>query len=55
MFLLVVLVIETKQEPQSNSEEKDSPSIIKDVFSSRLDAFSITSVALFDCLSEKQV
>ena len=34
-----VLAIERMQEPQSNLEEKDSPSIVKEDFSSGTDPF----------------
>ena len=35
IFLEELLAIEIRYEPQSNSEEKDNPSILKDDFSSK--------------------
>ena len=40
-----VLAIEIMQEPQSNLEEKVSPSILKDEFSSTKDPSIFTSIA----------
>ena len=45
IFLGVVLAIEIMSEPQSNLDEKDNPSILKDDFYSRTDP-SIVPVLL---------
>ena len=45
IFLEAVLAIETMQEPQSNLNEKEGPSILRDDFSSRTDLSNFTSIA----------
>ena len=42
-FILEVLATEITYEPQSNLEEKDNPSILKDDFSSKTDPSIFTS------------
>ena len=44
IFLGVVLAIEIMSDPQSNLDEKDNPSILKDDFYSRTDPSIFTSI-----------
>ena len=45
IYLEAVLARKTMQEPKSNFEQKDKPSILKDYFSSRTDPFNFASIA----------
>ena len=45
IFLKAILEIETLQEPQSNLEEKSSPSILKDDLFSRINQSIFASIA----------
>ena len=45
ILLEVVLAIEAMQDPQSNLEKKDNPSILKDDLSSRTDPSIFTLIA----------
>ena len=45
IFLEAILAIETLQEPQSNLEEKDNPSILKDDLFSRINPSIFASIA----------
>ena len=55
IFSKAVLAVEIMQEPQSNWEEKDSLSILKDIFVSGTDPSIFTSVApvLLDWSNER--